>query len=240
MIPQTKLLCEMCHDAVQCIVSGLYDDAAEVLTKALSDIQQEIVAASSTEESPNGSSSPLLVPQYYQVDMDDEPSSSQIHVFDATRNMEQHKIFAAPLIVPVSNDTRYQPCSNEQYQFIITYNLALSYHLAAMTQRNLQKLEVALGLWDLIYRFHWNEDLGLVTFHTCAILNNHGHGLQQVGAEKPARDCFESLLCALCLCVEKKTHMSPVSELDSCCWNECFFHSVSTLVLKDPMTARAA
>jgi hypothetical protein len=238
----SALLNEMCHRAVHGIVVGRYDESVELLTKALTGIQQEIMASAGSSSVASDSSCEegsfaLQVPQYYQVDMEDESSSSQIHAFDATG--EQSKIFSAPLVVPTSTDSRSRFCSNEQYQFIITYNLALSYHLAAVTQRNVQKLEVALGLWDLIYRFHWNEDLGLVTFHTCAILNNYGHGLRQAGAEKPARDCFESLLCALCVCVQKKTIQSPVSQLDAC-RTECFFQSVSTLVLKDPMTARAA
>jgi hypothetical protein len=223
-------------------MSSRYDEAVELLTIALSCLQQEIAdRSSSAQQQEDGSSSDvrlaLQIPQYYQVDMEQESSSSKIQMFDPID--QQPKIFSAPLVIPTSTDQRYQPCTNEQYQFIVTYNLALSYHLAAMTQRDVRKLEVALGLWDLVYRFHWNEDLGVVTFHTCAILNNYGHGLRQAGAESPAQACFESLLCALCVCVQKKTDQSPASELDAC-QTDCFFRSVSTLVLKDPMTARAA
>lgn len=235
------ILNEMCHHAVQGIVSGRFDESVEILTKALTGIQKEMAEVGPTCPPSFGSSAATLpIPQYYQVDMEDKSSSSPIPTFD-TPNIEQSQIFIAPLMIPSAPTSHYkcQPCSNEQYQFIITYNLALSYHLAGMAQRNAQKLETALGLWDLIYRFHWNENLGLVTFHTCAILNNYGHGLLQVGAEKAARDCFESLLCALCVCVQKKTHTSPVSELDAC-RTDCFFQSIIALVLKDPMTARAA
>jgi hypothetical protein len=164
--------------------------------------------------------------------MEDESSPSQIHSLD---HPSEPKIFAAPLIAPSSVHIGYQDWTLEQYQFIITYNLALSHHLCAMERRDACKLEVALGLWDLIYRFHWNEDLGLVAFHTCAILNNYGHALRQVGAEKSALECFESLLCALCICVQKGQR----SDLDAC-RTDCFFQSISTLVLKDPQTASAA
>jgi hypothetical protein len=248
MISQTSCttstrLDELCSRAVNAIMSGRYDEATELLTDALTRMQQEIAATGSPSAPQAEEVSlpevrlPLQVPQYYQLDMEQESSSSKIHMFDPVD--QQPKIFCAPLVIPGSSDRPYQQYTIEQYQFIVTYNLALSYHLAAASQCNMRKLEVALGLWDLVYRFHWNENLGLVTFHTCAILNNYGHGLRQAGAESPAQACFESLLCALCICVQKKTDESPVSEMDAC-RTDCFFRTVSTLVLKDPMTAKAA
>jgi hypothetical protein len=213
------ILSSLCRKAVETLVSQRYDDSIAVLTEALKTVQQEqhlLSGLSSRDETMEEESEQVAaavpVLGYYKAETDlSEP------------------IFTAPLVAPSS-------CSAEQWQFVITYNLALSYHLCAMERQDVKKLEAALGLWDLIYRFHWNESLGLVTFHTCAILNNYGHGLRQVGAEKPARKCFESLLCALCVCLHNK---GEASDIDAC-RIECFYRNVSPLVLKNPHTAVAA
>lgn len=229
---------DMSSVAVQRIVSGRFDESVEILTNILKEIQHEILGQTESPSNPENHGSAAMpqnsalpsVPQYYQVDMDDGSSASQIHSLDIPGT--EPKIFASPLVVPETS-------TSELYQFCVTYNLALSYHLAAMTQQDGRKLEVALGLWDLVYRFHWNDDLGLTTFHTCAILNNYGLGLRQVGAEKGARECFYSLLCALCVSLHINGTQYHRSGFDAR-RTECFFHNVSSLVLKDPMTARAA
>jgi hypothetical protein len=66
-------------------------------------------------------------------------------------------------------------------------------------------------------------------------LNNLGHSYQQLGVHDAAQNCFEALLSALNMCVQK-LHISD----DDVCQTDCFFHGVATLILKDPETASAA
>ncbi|KAL3903844.1 MAG: hypothetical protein SGILL_010290 [Bacillariaceae sp.] len=217
----------LCNKGIETIVSRRYDEAIETLTAALQTFQEEQHALSKADLSQNDS-------MEGEAEGEVSPSIPVLRYYRGETDLKE-PIFTAPLVVPASNNTD-RPCSAEQFQFLITYNLALSYHLCAMATQDVKKLEVALGLWDLIYRFHWNESLGLVTFHTCAILNNYGHGLRQVGAEKPAQECFESLLCALCVCVQNKGEASDVDA----CRIECFYRNITPLVLKNPQTAGAA
>ncbi|KAL3907433.1 MAG: hypothetical protein SGILL_008879 [Bacillariaceae sp.] len=225
------LLDSLCSRAVETIVSAKYDESIGILTHALKTFQQEQLLLSQKEDEEDD-------------DMEIDTSSMDISTLQYYKSETSPKepIFTAPLVVPCDDDTnnRETTASTEQWQFVITYNLALSYHLCAMAQRDAKKLEVALGLWDLIYRFHWNENLGLATFHTCAILNNYGHGLRQVGADKPARECFESLLCALCVCVQNKGELSSSPSGVDACRIECFYRNISPLVLRNPQTAGAA
>ena len=218
----------LCNKGIETIVSGRFDESIDVLTEALKTFQQEQHTLSNIESRSQSDS--------MEVDSEQEVTRP-VPVLRYYRSKTDLKepVFTAPLVAP-SSDMADPPFSAEQWQFVITYNLALSYHLCAMATQDIKKLEVALGLWDLIYRFHWNERLGLVTFHTCAILNNYGHGLRQVGAEKPARECFESLLCALCVCVQNK---DEASDADAC-RIECFYQNITPLVLKNPHTAGAA
>ena len=218
----------LCDKGIETIVNGKFEESIGVLTEALKTFQEEQNALSNTDKSQSDS-------MEVEAEQTPSPAVPVLRYYQAETDLKE-PIFTAPLVVPSSNQSDTTPCSTEQWQFVITYNLALSYHLCAMATQDIKKLEVALGLWDLIYRFHWNESLGLVTFHTCAILNNYGHGLRQVGAEKPARECFESLLCALCVCVQNKGEASDVDA----CRIECFYKNITPLVLKNPHTAGAA
>jgi hypothetical protein len=211
----------MCHRGGFFIVSGEYNEAIEIFSKGLTAVKNNFLPP---QVCVKGNVQTL---KFYQVDMDDEGTCSQIH--DQFQHCDVQRVFKTPLMVPEGY------CSNDQYQFIITYNLALAYHLCALEQFDVEKLKVSLGLWEIIYRFHWNEDLGMATLHTCAILNNLGHVYRLLGDENTSKDCYESLLCAL-LCVQKASDTDGMEV----CKAECFFQSITPLVLRDPKTASAA
>jgi hypothetical protein len=221
------LNCICAHGSLS-MVAGRYQDAIDAFDEAL--VQSRLVMAS-FGCFPLESKSILDVkglihhPQYLE--------SSTPHAQSALRNnpnlSRSKQIFSKPMVIPKSGF-----CSNEQYQFIILYNLALSYHLFSVEHQNGVMLEAALRLWTLVYKFHWNDDLGLLPIHTCAILNNLGHVYLLVGDAKASRECHENLLCALLVLQRSEDSSFPG------CNTDCFFRSVTPLVLKDSKAACAA
>lgn len=218
----------ICAHGSLCIAEGRYEEAIDVFDDALVQTRTAMVSFNS---SPVESKSVLDMigfihhPQYLEsLNLHDQSAHPGHPSLSKAK-----QIFSKPLVIPNSG-----VCTNEQYQFVILYNLALAYHLSSVERQSEVILEAALRLWTLVYRFHWNDDLGLLPLHTCAILNNLGHVYHLVGDAKASRECHENLLCALL--VLRRSEDSSFSE----CNTDCFFRSITPLVLADSKVACAA
>jgi tetratricopeptide (TPR) repeat protein len=137
-------------------------------------------------------------------------------------------VFRNPLMIPQRH------ASDEQLSFVILYNLALSHYLCAIHEGGVdQTLYKTLQLWGLVYKLHYEKDLGLSTLHTCAILNNLGNVYKALGQVERCQRCFNGLLTAM-IFLKETGHADCLNE------DETFFHSVSQLILKDCRLAPAA
>jgi tetratricopeptide (TPR) repeat protein len=222
----SELNCICAHGSL-CIAAGRYEDAIDAFDEALVHARTAMVSFNSSAVDVKSVESIGFIhhPRYL--------ASSTLHDQTTHQNhpglSKSKQIFNKPLVIPNSGTF-----TNEQYQFVILYNLALAYHLCSVERQNGAILDAALRLWTLVYRFHWNDDLGLLPLHTCAILNNLGHVYHLLGDAKASRECHESLLCALLVLQRSEDSSFPECNAD------CFFRSITSLVLKDSKAACAA
>jgi hypothetical protein len=189
----------------QFIEHGEFDEAVELYRSGLNLIKAAMLQLNAgREDSPiapaSSSSSDDLVcaaesiPQIRFARLSKSPLS---------RQHEQHMlIYQTPLELPED-----EPYSYDQACFVFIYNLALSYHLlccataAACEQEQREKVrtlsKTALELWEIVYRLHLREDMGVKGIHTCAILNNLGQLCQTYGNMVRSRQCFTGLLSVM-------------------------------------------
>jgi tetratricopeptide (TPR) repeat protein len=109
-------------------------------------------------------------------------------------------IFPYPLTPPTRSDF-----SIDQFAFITLYNLALSTHIAAITeQRQQEELPKALQLWELVYSLQQKEVFHLQSVHTLAILTNLGHVHSMLGNEIDSRKCYQNVVTTLKVLINRK------------------------------------
>lgn len=221
------LSCICAHGSL-CIAAGRHEEAIDVFNEALVVVRE--MTSVFGDFHCHGQSTCMMTdcirnPPYLECSTLEDQSPYH-HLHEHSRSKQ---IFKKPLGIP---NTEF--CSYEQYQFIILYNLALSYHMCSVKHQNEEMLKVSLNLWTLVHEFHWNDDLGLLPIHTCAILNNLGHIYHLLGNQKASRECHENLLRALLVLQRNEDSSLPGYNAD------CFFRSIAPLILEDSIAARAA
>eukprot|EP00538_Stauroneis_constricta_P011711 CAMPEP_0119562504 /NCGR_PEP_ID=MMETSP1352-20130426/20632_1 /TAXON_ID=265584 /ORGANISM="Stauroneis constricta, Strain CCMP1120" /LENGTH=343 /DNA_ID=CAMNT_0007610923 /DNA_START=49 /DNA_END=1080 /DNA_ORIENTATION=+ len=152
------------------------------------------------------------------------------------RSRPQHFIFRNPVEIP----PRRSYYSKIQYAITCMFNLALAHHLWAIDgvdcPQPQHSLDTAKRLYELAYNLMMQpeeSDEICVTF-SLAIVNNLGYIHRSRGDASKAKRCFEHLLSTLMFFGHSCEGFDNIDGLDG------FFSTVLPLMVKDPITARAA
>lgn len=153
---------------------------------------------------------------------------------------DQPFIFQSAIIVTFSPNV--SPQAPEDFQSLvkfsaaILFNLALSYHLAAMEAssdiKQKKLLKKALTFYKLAYTMMQDTHNNGV-METMAIANNLGHVQLTVGDMDKAKQCYEHLLSTIMFVTDCGDRQS-IRHFDG------FFHSVQTVVLSSHKQAAQA
>lgn len=100
-----------------------------------------------------------------------------------------------------------------QFVFVTLYNLALSTHLAALSQAATSSkrdtlMKRAVEQWGLVYGLQWRQGLNLKACHGLAILLNLGHAKALTGNESGSKTCYQNILSAIHM-LESRQHDIP-------------------------------
>ncbi|CAB9515612.1 expressed unknown protein [Seminavis robusta] len=189
---------------------------------------------------------PRLIFQFAEPDDDDDDDEDED---SSSMKVDQQQEEGSPFIfksaIVASFSCRASPAQDQddfhslvKFSSSILFNLALSYHLAAMehASSNEQKmkrlLQKALTFYKLAYTMMQDTKNNGV-METMAIANNLGHVQLTVGDSDKARQCYEHLLSTI-MFVADTGDRNSIPQFDG------FFHSVQAVVLPFGTTAQAA
>ena len=143
-------------------------------------------SAGETSEQEHGKSSCLLA---LAASTAASPSTSP-----STTNDDDLPLFTQALHLPKS-------VTVNQFVFVTLYNLAISTHIAALSQATSSKQETlmkrAAQQWGLVYALQWRPGLNLKPAHGLAILLNLGHAKSLTGNESGSNTCYQNILSAI-------------------------------------------
>lgn len=125
----------------------------------------------------------------------DEQSNSDNDIF----------LFRSPIVVNVAGEhaTRAPPQTLLKLTFVLVYNLALSYHLNALTTKTCKTtLCKAMGYYAKAHGLQPSNDTELSVLLSFAITNNIGHIHGYLGNIPKAQQCFQHLLNILMWTIE--------------------------------------
>jgi tetratricopeptide (TPR) repeat protein len=211
------------NKAASCIDDGRYDHAIRYLAKAFQ----------LTSHSANGMQSPPTNCGRHSLQACLRYSRSSLSSQDLKRQLSSDKmdssegfIHRVPLrISPNSIDTPM----GSLFSFILTYNMALAHHLSAVgenkeSQRR-RKLQKALKLYELSYRWHVQEEMNCLAF-SMIIANNLSEIHRVANNERKRQMCLQNLLSTMMYVHMVDYHHGEVGEMDG------FVHNTSPLILK--------
>jgi hypothetical protein len=191
------------NDAAMCIKVGDYDNAISSLQRAVKKVRLAI--------------SSDLTPDQYLEDVvagvdDDRPLCSFLSTdsscfLKSVRNDSQHTIFRSPIFLnqplPLTNSLFY-----EKISYVIVYNLALAYHLKAMTSQLSRRMifitfERALRQYEnALCVLMGSPEIDFSILHTLAIVCNLGHLHCVLGNKERSDLCYQNLLSTMIYLVD--------------------------------------
>jgi tetratricopeptide (TPR) repeat protein len=187
-------------EGIQCIEQGHFDEAVELYRNGLNWIKAAMMQPNDTEREDEhelaSSSSDSCADSIPQIRFALQRRSP----LPCSSAAAEQQLFIYKKPLEFSEGERY---SHDQSCFVLIYNLALSYHLSATScskqedEKAKRLSKTALELWELVYRLHRREDMGVTCIHTCPILNNLGQLYHVSGDLEMSRHCFTTLLSVM-------------------------------------------
>jgi hypothetical protein len=192
IITPNSTLLYLHEHALACYEKGMYEEARTIFAENSSLIHQN-----------------LQLDRQEKIPSRQEPDSccilsSPIYCRDykcaQSSLLRDSLIFPYPLTPPTRSDF-----SIDQFVFITQYNLALSTHIAAITEQRLEEqLPKALQLWELVCSLQRRRVFHLQSVHTLAILNNVGRLHSMLGNEISSRKCYQNIVTTLSVLRDRK------------------------------------
>ena len=160
---------------------------------------------------------------------------------ESSRAAPGHSVYKIPLhIVDTARVSTHEEAAD--VCLAVMFNLALSYHLHALSS-NLNKttyeraglLHQAISLYEVAYAFLLQEDTTELTMF--AIINNLGQIHNIIGNAEKADMCFRHLLSAMLFIQCNDYNDSSNGETNE--QNDVFIHNVSNLILQKNVASAA-
>lgn len=211
------------NKAASCIDDGRYDHAIRYLAKAF---QLTSHPADGMESRPTniGGHSLQACLRYSRSSFSSQDLERQL----SSDKMDSSEGFIHRVPLRISQHSIHMP-KGSLFSFILTYNMALAHHLSAMheTKENQRrrKLQKALKLYELSYRWHVQEEMNCLAF-SMIIANNLSEIHRVAKNELKRQMCLQNLLSTMMYVHMVDYHRGEVGEMDG------FVHNTSPLILK--------
>jgi hypothetical protein len=229
---------EKFDDAIDTLASGLQFARMLIATSSGSEGRSECTMPIPLERSAENVDGTCSTPRPQQAAIKDIAyGSSDGTLPENSDEWHENKfLYSRPIVICQSDPNLF---SFHSYAFMMMFNMALAYHLAAIESGRGSSFyfKSALDLYELAYALHLHEDLEVPLIYSCAIVNNIAQVQRSIDDDDTAKICFNHLLSIIMLIVEG----SRREEVDS--FSEAlagFFYNVSCLILKESLTAPAA
>jgi hypothetical protein len=227
---------EKYKDAIDTLASGLQFARRLIATSSVSEGRAECtmpIPLESLADYVDGTCSTLKT---QQAAIKDIAYGSSVDTLPEKSN-EWHEnkfLYSRPIVICRLDPNLF---SFHSYAFMMMFNMALAYHLAAIESGRgpSPHFKSALDLYELAYALHLHEDLEVPLIYSCAIVNNIAQVQRSMDDDETANMCFNHLISIIMLIVEGSEGVDNFSEALA-----GFFYNVSCLILKESLTAPAA
>jgi tetratricopeptide (TPR) repeat protein len=168
------------NEGASLIESGNYNEASQMLCKALRLIRHDGKSSSSSIEK-------------------SETSLKECQIQDKFRDPDEPFVYSNPVFL------QKKSTDSAGISMTILFNLAIANHLRAMKDENNSnaRLQRALKLYELVYAIQNTNTRGLPLTQCLGLVNNCGHIHKQLNREAKANRLFQHLLTTLMLMVQQ-------------------------------------
>ena len=232
------------NEGVGLIENGLYHEATSTFSQGLTLVKQVLALQGDEDQRPDEESESDCmgnpkepVPQTPSCHFHKMQEIEFVGVCVAQEDISCDAplfIFKSPIFIPAHATDLASFKYYVKSSFILLYNLALSHHLSALEGNNsIERLRIALSLYEFAYTLQMAEDIELTVLQTMAIVNNLGQIHTALENEAKSRQCFLHLLSTIVLiydCGERES----VEQMDG------FVSNVMPSIFKGSASAPAA
>mmetsp|Transcript_32875 Transcript_32875/g.79549 ORF Transcript_32875/g.79549 Transcript_32875/m.79549 type:complete len:240 (-) Transcript_32875:58-777(-) len=209
------------NKAASCISDGRNEHAIRYLAKAFQLTSHPAVGMGCRQNNFGGHSLQACL-RYSRSSFSSQDLKRQL----SSEKMESSEGFIHRVPLRISSHSIDVPLGS-LFSFILTYNMALAHHLSAMEEKKenqrRRKLQKALKLYELSYRWHVQEEMNCLAF-SMIIANNLSEIHRVAKNERKRQMCLQNLLSTMMY-----VHMvdyGEVGEMDG------FVQNTSPLILK--------
>jgi len=192
-----------------------YDEAIEILTSTLSLLSDNVRANAQHETT--FQRRPLQKPVLHFS------SSQSAELFVGVHGIQ--RVFRSPICVENGSDLLPRTDTLEILSFVVIYNLALSWHLKAISipvhdDSRIPMLPKALSLYEFTSKIMANGGINGDPLPYMALVSNMGALCLDLGSTQRSRACQSALLSTILCCVDSKyTTTNWDLLLDGFLWN---------------------
>lgn len=225
--PKSKRIIVLNNEGVHMIKNGRYEQAIKCFISAVQLMNHNLVLMRDIQPS---SISTGLGDSFSMIQGDHQVLSVPIGAF------ETQYVFRNPIVLLRQGLTDHKMKNQDviSHIFLITlYNLALSYHLAALESGCARRLEQALAYYALSYKMLLSER-DVDVSQAMVILNNIGHIHRLMKNEEGANNCFQYLLTTM-LFVQQSGESNRIQN-----WDPLISNVLHLMIAAGPRPAAAA
>jgi len=262
VVPNTESAVHMNLRGLYRLQSGRYAQALPEFSSALNTVKSVIAHREAAAQAQERLPSIRLGFEFFNQDEDEEDQEMMDSCCISSSSDESSSpfLFQSPIIVSYISGAHDCDCDCDmleshqsknddsfynlvRFSSAILFNLALTYHLAALQDQDKtgpqspeklakqkRKLSKALTFYKLSYTMMQDCHHDGV-LETMAIANNLGHAQLMVGDVPKAKQCYEHLLSTMMFVVDAGTVAGGAESGIPTRHFDAFFHSVQTMVL---------
>jgi hypothetical protein len=150
-------------------------------------------------------------------------------------SQEQHFVYSDPIsIPPKAADITPNKRLYSKLCIVVMFNLAMSFHLAALQQKSLERLMRAQRLYELAFQMHLEENCDVTMLFSLALMNNLGSIYHVFCDQERSYRFFQHLLSTMMLLVESDEARAIKR------WDGLMSNVMGLIFAQPPCAARAA
>mmetsp|Transcript_13965 Transcript_13965/g.20124 ORF Transcript_13965/g.20124 Transcript_13965/m.20124 type:complete len:262 (+) Transcript_13965:165-950(+) len=238
-VPSLSVPVRLNNLGARMIESKRFSDGIDAFKKSMSSLKSAIQQYAKCKKRTRQDSERKHVDASFEQTLSPEDLHRLSELWNETDSSDQAQpeLFLFQFPLKISQDELYFPESYTEISIILTYNLALAYHLHAMSQDMLdvEKLHKALDLYGMTLNLLLRDQSFKHNTVTCttAILNNMGSLHYILGNQDFAKKFFNRMLSIIMIELaanrkeELKVHLNG------------FFQNINRLLYEQPSAAAA-